>query len=377
MQTDTLLREENRTTVIKLDSDRRAQHQRRGNQQRESRPNDIQQAFNHVRRIRILRQTCQQYRLFGRITQVQAMTAHICQRHGQRKLHAKRFDRKRNAMQHFGITGKHVGNVHFLRTQAFARTRESGIERNHLQLIGTLNGRIRIERRDHIGVFLVAVGFDRAHGNRRIPPIGVILHGTQRTIDAVGRADHHGLILAGTLLTTAMLPLTHLPARNHFQEKCDDRSDDKRGSRQRKIENKRKRAVGDDGEQRCVNDFRIQLVTFRHHMAMIRSGKSEAQHPNQTEADEEQPERHDMDDGIICGIVGPKTDGQRNQHDRKIDHHQAGDKGITPCGHDLVPLALVPSIFTNGKWRVRKRHRLELRAVALRSILLLLLTLMA
>ena len=29
MQTDTLLREENRTTVIKLDGDRRAQHQRR------------------------------------------------------------------------------------------------------------------------------------------------------------------------------------------------------------------------------------------------------------------------------------------------------------------------------------------------------------
>ena len=216
MQTDTLLREENRTTVIKLDGERRTQHQRRENQQRESRTNDIQQAFNHVRRIRILRQTGQQYRLFGGITQVQAMTAHICQRHGQRKLHAKGFDRKRNAMQHFGITGKHVGNVHFLRTQAFARTRESGIERDHLQFVGTFNGRIRLERRDHISVFLITVNFDRTHGNRRIPPIGVVPHGTQRTIDTVGRADPHGLILTGTLLTAAMLPLTHLPTGDDF-----------------------------------------------------------------------------------------------------------------------------------------------------------------
>ena len=216
MQTDTLLREENRTTVIKLDGNRRAQHQRRGNQQRESRTDDIQQAFNHVRRIRILRQTCQQYRLFGRITQVQAVAAHVSQGNSQRKLHAKRLDRKGNAMQHFGITGKHVGNIHFLRTQAFARTRESGIERNHLQLVGTFNGRIRLERRDHISVFLITVNFDRTHGNRRIPPIGVVPHGTQRTIDTVGRADHHGLILTGTLLTAAMLPLTHLPTGDDF-----------------------------------------------------------------------------------------------------------------------------------------------------------------
>ena len=237
------------------------------------------------------------------------MAAHVSQGNSQRKLHAKRLDRKGNAMQHFGIAGQHVGNIHFLRTQAFARTRESGIERNHLQLVSTFNGRIRLERRDHISVFLIVVSFDRTHGNRRIPPIGVVPHGAQRTIDAVGRADYHGLILTGTLLTAAMLPLTHLPTSNHFQEKCDDRGDDKRSSRQGKIENKSKRTVSDDGEQRCVDDFRIQLVAFRHHMAMIRSGKGEAQHPNEAEADEEQPERHELIDGIICGIVGPKTDG--------------------------------------------------------------------
>ena len=100
-------------------------------------------------------------------------------------------------------------------------------------------------------------------------------------------------------------------------------------------------------------------------MAMIRSSKSETQHPDETEADEEQPERHSPIDGIICGIIDPKTDGQRNQHDRKIDHHQASDKKITPCGHNLTPPALASSIFTNGKWRVRKRHRLKLRAVVL------------
>ena len=110
-------------------------------------------------------------------------------------------------------------------------------------------------------------------------------------------------------------------------------------------------------------------------MAMIRSSKSETQHPDETEADEEQPERHSPIDGIICGIIDPKTDGQRNQHDRKIDHHQANDKKITPCGHNLTPPALAPLIFTNGKWRVRKRHRLKLRAVVLRLMPLLLLIL--
>ena len=187
-------------------------------------------------------------------------------------------------MQHFGITRQHVGNIHFLSAKAFARAGERGIKRDHLQHIGTLNGGIRLERSDHIRVFLAAVSFNRAYCDRRIPPIGIILHGTQRTVNAVGRTNHHGLILARTFFAAAMQPLTHLPTGNHFQKERDDRGNDKCRSWKRKFENKRNRAIRDNSEQRSVDDLRVQLIALRHHMPMVCTDDRKAQYPNGTEA---------------------------------------------------------------------------------------------
>ncbi len=123
---------------------------------------------------------------------------------------------------------------------------------------------------------------------------------------------------------------THLPTFNHRQKERDDRCCDQCGTGQVEIECERQAAVQQDGEQRSIDNLRIQFITIRHEMSMVRAGKCQAQHPNQAEAEQEQPERHGSYDGDVCFTVDQQADQQRQQHHRDVENDHATYESISP-----------------------------------------------
>lgn len=157
---------------------------------------------------------------------------------------------------------------------------------------------------------------------------------------------------------------THLPTFDHCQKERDDRCRDQCGTGQIEIECERQAAVQQNGEQRSIDDFRIQFITIGHEMSMVRAGKCQAQHPNQTEAEQEQLERHGSHDGDVRFAIDQQTDQQRQQHHRDVEDDHATYESIPPSWtsvcimHPPIPRT---ALVSSRERRIGEGHRLERR----------------